>query len=152
MPNRFAFGRKAFGFCDRCNQRTALHKLKDQIIKGRPTNLLVCRPCLDQDHPQLRLGQYPVEDPQALRNPREDTSYLVGGNNAAGFPTDGSRVLEWGWRPVGGPMTGLGLPNRLAATAYIGTVEATPTLGDFLFADETGDALAVDDDYNTLAV
>jgi len=34
------------------------------------TGLLVCPECLDKDQPQLQLGRWPVNDPQALENPR----------------------------------------------------------------------------------
>jgi len=45
--------------------------------------------------PQLQLGMYPVNDPQAVRQPRPDTSYYEEGNNGAG----GSRMIQWGWNP-----------------------------------------------------
>ena len=38
------------------------------------TGLLVCEECWDPDHPQNHLGREPVNDPQALRNPRPDKS------------------------------------------------------------------------------
>ena len=72
MPNRFASGKKAFGFCSVCGQRCDLVKLKPQIIKQKTTNSLRCPECLDADHPQLMLGTFPIDDPQALRNPRPD--------------------------------------------------------------------------------
>ena len=37
------------------------------------TGLLVCQECWDADHPQNHLGREPVNDPQALRNPRPDS-------------------------------------------------------------------------------
>lgn len=72
MPNRFAQGKKAFGFCDLCSQRYPLAKLKYQIIKQRVTNIRHCPECWSPDHPQLMLGTFPIDDPQALRNPRPD--------------------------------------------------------------------------------
>ena len=72
MPNRFAAGKKAFGFCQRCGFRYDLRKLKAQTIKQKTTALRVCPECLDEDHPQLMLGTFPIDDPQALRNPRPD--------------------------------------------------------------------------------
>jgi hypothetical protein len=69
----YAYGKRAFGFCDRCDQRYPLQTLKKQIYNQIPINLLVCPECLDIDHPQLQLGKYPVIDPIALRNPRPDT-------------------------------------------------------------------------------
>lgn len=38
------------------------------------TGLLVCEECWDPDQPQNHLGRNPVNDPQALRNPRPDKS------------------------------------------------------------------------------
>lgn len=73
MSNRFASGYKALGICDRCGLSFKLRKLSNQVINQKPSGLLVCSECLDIDHPQLQLGKYPVNDPQALRNPRPDT-------------------------------------------------------------------------------
>ena len=35
---------------------------------------MVCPSCWEPDQPQNQLGMYPVDDPQALRNPRTDNS------------------------------------------------------------------------------
>jgi hypothetical protein len=51
---------------------------------------------LDPDHPQLQLGMYPVEDPQAVREPRPDTTYYSAGLDSNGFPTTGSRQIPMG--------------------------------------------------------
>lgn len=112
MPNHFARGKKAFGYCDRCYQRYDLGRLKIQIVKQKPTGMLVCPECLDVDHPQLMLGSFPVYDPQALRNPRPDINLVA------------SRDIQWGWNPVGGGNYAVdgGTPDALAATGYVGTV------------------------------
>jgi hypothetical protein len=77
---------------------------------------------------------YPVYDPQALRNPRPDTSYYQSGlnglqltTNDIGVPEDGSRVFQWGWAPVGGSsqFDAELTPNYLVATTYVGTVTIT---------------------------
>lgn len=124
MGNRFASGKKAIAMCDRCGQQFKLKTLKEEVIKTKRYNLLVCEECWDPDHPQLQLGMYPVDDPQALRNPRKDTTYRVAGINNAGNTTDGSRVIQWGWSPVGGARANdAGLtPNYLVLTVQIGTV------------------------------
>ena len=122
MGNRFALGKKSISCCDRCGFQFLLKKLKDQPLKQKPTNLLVCPKCLDQDHPQLMLGSFPVEDPQALRNPRKDTTYVTAGPNVLGFPTGGSRDIQWGWNPVGGSRAGTPTQNYLVASAAVGTV------------------------------
>ena len=129
MGNRFASGKNAISECDRCGQRFKLKILKTEIIKTKQYNLLVCPPCWDPDHPQLQLGMYPVDDPQALRNPRTDTTYYTAGVNTAGNPTGGSRDIQWGWNPVGGSVSfdAALTPNYLVATTFVGTVTVSVT-------------------------
>jgi hypothetical protein len=129
VGNRFASGKNAIAQCDRCGQRFKLKILKTEIIKTKQYNLLVCPPCWDPDHPQLQLGMYPVDDPQALRNPRTDTTYYTAGVNTAGNPTGGSRDIQWGWNPVGGSTSfdAALTPNYLVATAFVGTVTVSVT-------------------------
>lgn len=74
MSNRFASSQKAAGICDVCGFRYPLRSLRTTYVKGRKTNVLSCPECWDPDHPQLRLGEFPVDDPQALRNPRPDSA------------------------------------------------------------------------------
>ena len=74
MSNTFTYGKRAFGFCDRCGFRYPLHALKNEVVKLKLTGLKVCPECHDPDHPQLQLGMYPVYDPQALREPRIDVN------------------------------------------------------------------------------
>jgi hypothetical protein len=127
MPNRFASGKYAISECDRCGQRYKLKQLKSLTIKTKKVNILVCPECWEPDQPQLQLGMYPVDDPQAIRNPRPDTSYQVAGLDAEGDPSGGSRVIQWGWNPVGGARlfdTAL-TPNDLIAEGYVGTVTIT---------------------------
>lgn len=129
MPNRFASGKRAIAECDRCGQQYLLKKLKTEIIKQRKYQLLVCPECWDPDQPQLMLGTFPVEDPQALRNPRKDTTYVTSGNNADGVPSGGSRDIQWGWMPIGGSIlfdTVL-TPNYLVTTTSVGTVTISVT-------------------------
>ena len=124
MGQRFASGKIAIAECDRCGQQYKLKKLKTEIIKQRKYQLLVCPTCWDPDQPQLMLGTFPVDDPQALRNPRRDTTYVTSGVNANGNLSGGSRDIQWGWSPVGGASNfddGL-TPNYLVIRTYIGTV------------------------------
>ena len=125
MGNRFASGKIAIAMCDRCGQQFKLKKLKTEIIKQRKYQLLVCPECWEPDQPQLSLGLYPVDDPQALRNPRPDTSYFAVGNDGA----NGSRQIQWGWAPVGGARADdAGLtPNDLAPCGEVGTVTVVTT-------------------------
>jgi hypothetical protein len=129
VGNRYASGKNAIAECDRCGQRFKLKILKTEIIKTKEYNLLVCPPCWDPDHPQLQLGMYPVDDPQALRNPRPDRSYVLSGLLADGELGGGSRIFQWGWYPVGGASgfdTGL-TPNNLVLAVVLGNVTVVTT-------------------------
>ena len=127
MSYPFASGKWAIAICDRCGQQFKLKTLKTEIIKTKQYNLLVCDSCWDPDHPQLQLGMYPVNDPQALRNPRRDTTYYQAGVNAEGDPTGGSRQIQWGWNPVGMAQSfDAGLtPNYLVGLGQVGAVTVT---------------------------
>ncbi len=129
MANRFASGKWAIAECDRCGQQYKLKKLKTEIIKQRRYELLVCPTCWDPDHPQLMLGTFPVDDPQALRVSRRDTTYVTSGLTANGTVGEGSRNIQWGWNPVGmAPGFDSELtPNNLVGTGEIGTVSVTTT-------------------------
>ena len=102
----------------------------------------MCPECWDPDQPQLQLGMFPVDDPQGLRNPRPDRSYVTSGTtglqiingnststDAQGFQGEGSRDIQWGWNPVGGAaLNDDGLtPNYLALAVEIGTVTISTT-------------------------
>jgi len=129
MGNRFASGKNSIAMCDRCGQQFKLTALRKEIQKTKIYNLLVCSTCFDPDQPQLQLGMYPVDDPQAVRNPRKDTTYVTAGTNASGNLTGGSRDVQWGWSPVGGSSNfDVALtPNYLVATTNVGTVTVTVT-------------------------
>jgi len=129
MPNNFASGKKAIAECDRCGFRYKLKELKRLVIKTKNVNILVCPTCWEPDQPQLQLGMYPVDDPQALRNPRPDVSYIQSGLNDDGNPSGGSRIIQWGWAPVGGSRAnddGL-TPNNLVLNIELGTVTVVTT-------------------------
>lgn len=124
MSVAFANGQKAFGFCDICGFRSRLPRLRPMVVKGVVTQTLACRACWNPDHPQLMLGTFPVYDPQALRNPRPDSTYRASGVNVLGNISGGSRDEQWGWNPVGGArgsVSGL-TPNALVTLCLTGTV------------------------------
>jgi hypothetical protein len=142
MGNRFSSGKNAIAECDRCGFRFKLTKLKREVVKTKNYELLVCGPCWDPDQPQLQLGMYPVDDPQGVRNPRPDRSYVASGNTGLqvitgnglgldqnGIPSEGSRNIQWGWNPVGGAsfFDELLTPNNLALAVEIGTVTIVTT-------------------------
>lgn len=141
MPSKYASGKYAIAECDRCAQRYKLKELKSQVVKTKLFQVKVCPACWDPDHPQLQLGMYPVNDPQAVRSPRPDLSYQVSGQNGLqinltgegldgfGNPEGGSRVFQWGWNPIGGARgddAGL-TPNVLAMNVSTGTLTVSIT-------------------------
>ena len=129
MGNRFAAGYKAIAECDICAFRYKLHQLRKLIIKTKVTDIKACPTCWVPDQPQLQLGMFPVDDPQALRSPRPDLSYYQSGPSADGYPSMGSRDIQWGWNPVGGArdFDNALTPNYLVAIGQIGTVTVTTT-------------------------
>jgi len=142
MPSKYSSGKHAIANCDRCGQQFKLVDLKKLVIKTKQVSIKVCQECWEPDQPQLQLGMYPVNDPQAVREPRPDTSYLASGQtglqitngnsnsiNENGYPAEGSRVIQWGWAPVGGAsqFDSLLTPNYLIVKGQIGTVTVTTT-------------------------
>ena len=129
MATPFASGKYAIAECDRCGQRYKLKQLKMEVIKTKLYQLKVCEACWDPDQPQLQLGMYPVDDPQALRNPRNDNTYYQSGTTATGSIGEGSRNIQWGWNPVGmsqsfdSELT----PNNLIGVGQVGTVTVVIT-------------------------
>ena len=72
MAERFASGKNAIAECDVCGFRYKLRELRNLVKKDKVTNIMACPTCWNEDHPQNKLGMYPVDDPQAIRNPRPD--------------------------------------------------------------------------------
>jgi len=149
MPNQFSSGKFAIAECDRCGQRFKLKELKKLTIKTKLTNIKVCPECWEQDQPQLQLGMYPVDDPQAVREPRPDTSYYELGNDGAG----GSRVIQWGWNPVGGAsQNDAGLtPNYLTSLGAVGTVMIDVAAWSATTSYSVGDAASYSGGYYLVA-
>ena len=137
---KYAAGKYTIAECDRCGQRYKLKELKKLTIKTKQVSIKVCKSCWEPDQPQLQLGMYPVYDPQAVREPRPDVSYYQSGNSGlqidltavqtedgVGYPEGGSRVIQWGWNPVGGSRAndnGL-TPNDLVCITAVGSVTIT---------------------------
>jgi hypothetical protein len=117
MGRKYTSGKHAIAECDRCGFQYKLHELKDLFIKTIETNIKVCKECWEPDHPQNMQGMYPVDDPQAVRDPRPDTNLAV------------QRDYQYGWNPVG-LNNGLAIPgieDNLEATGGVGTVTVTTT-------------------------
>lgn len=129
MGNRYASNKIAIAICDRCGFRFRLRELRTLVVKTKQVNMLVCKECWEPDQPQLQLGMYPVDDPQALRNPRPDNTYVQSGTLADGYVGGGSRDIQWGWNPVGGPrgFDAALTPNNLVAQGQVGTVTVATT-------------------------
>lgn len=140
MPSKYASGKYSIAECDRCGFRFKLKELRKLTIKTKQVSIKVCQTCWEPDQPQLSLGLYPVNDPQAVREPRPDVSYYQSGYgglqitvtpgtsvDSDGFPEGGSRVFQWGWAPVGGASgNDAGLtPNALTSRSAIGTISIT---------------------------
>ena len=137
MPSKYASGKNSISECDRCAFRYPLKILKTLTIKTKNVKIKVCPTCWEPDQPQLSLGLYPVNDPQAVREPRPDLSYWQSGMTGLqtdynsgtnilqdGFPGGGSRIFQWGWAPVGGARANdAGLtPNNLVAQTTVANV------------------------------
>ena len=127
MSNRFSSGKNSIAECDRCGFRFKLTSLRKETVKTKIRNIMVCSSCWDPDQPQLLLGMYPVEDPQAVRDPRPDRSYVSSGLLADGYQGEGSRNIQWGWNPGGGSRLcdDALTPILLALGVIIGTVTVT---------------------------
>ena len=90
MADRFSSGKNAIAECDICGFRYKLRELRNVFAKGKDTNTKACSGCWSPDHPQHKLGMYPVHDPQAVRDPRvdyagyaESREQVYSGSNAA---------------------------------------------------------------------
>jgi|TARA_Y100000389_G_C17036141_1_gene305840 hypothetical protein len=117
MPKQFASSQRALGICDVCGFQYRLRELKSLTERGRVTNVLACPECWNPDNPQNELGMYPVNDPQAIQNPRPDFAEL-----------NSSRNVQWGWDPVGGGSDeALSQPNNLKALTSVGDITITIT-------------------------
>jgi hypothetical protein len=140
MPNKYSSGKYSIAECDICGQRYKLKELKKLVVKQQIKNIKACPECWNPDQPQLSLGMYPVNDPQAVREPRPDVSYTVSGSSGLqingtndrteegiGFPEGGSRIFQWSWNPVGGARDGGLTPNNLAPSCLVGSVTITIT-------------------------
>jgi len=127
MTSPYASGKYSIAECDRCGQRYKLKQLKIEIIKTKLYQLKVCEACWDPDQPQLQLGMYPVNDPQAVYQPRPDVTYVTSGLNNQGYPSGGSRDIQWGWAPIGGASSfdAVLTSNYLVGTTSVGTVTVT---------------------------
>ena len=122
MSNKYTSNKNALADCDVCGFQIKLKKLKSLFVRKTKTNILACPECWEPDQPQNMQGMYPVEDPQAVRDPRPDQSFGEAGPYS-------SRDIQWGWDPVGlnNPLQLEGLIDDLEGTGAVGTVTVTTT-------------------------
>jgi len=114
-------------FCDRCSFRYPLGDLKYEVVKLKKTGLKVCPSCHDPDHPQLQLGLYPIQDPQALREPRVDvnqnverTMYVQLG--APEIPVLGATIGLPIWAATGYPFIPTTYTGAIVGSAVVGVM------------------------------
>ncbi len=72
MSNKYTTNKNTIADCDVCGFQFKLKKLKDLYVRKTNTHIKACPECWNPDQPQLSLGEFPVDDPQAIRNPRPD--------------------------------------------------------------------------------
>ena len=122
MRGKYTTNKNTIADCDVCGFQHKLKDLKDLYVRRTNTHIKACPECWNPDQPQNMQGMYPVEDPQAVRNPRPDQSFNE--NNKTG-----SRDIEWGWEPVGGarPPANQFTGNNLVSSVKVGTVTITIT-------------------------
>ena len=122
MSNKYTTNKNAIADCDVCGFQFKLRELKDLYVRQTNTHVKACKECWNPDQPQNMQGMYPVEDPQAVRDPRPDQSF--NDNNVTG-----SRDIQWGWEPVGGarPPANEFTPNDLVVTTVVADVTITIT-------------------------
>jgi len=101
----FASGKKSIAYCDRCSFEYPYNDLKFEIFNQKRTGYRVCDECLDVDQPQLQLGKYATDDPQALLNPRPDRG-LTESRRFSAFDPIGGGVTEFGSSTLGLDMFG----------------------------------------------
>tara|TARA_Y100000114_G_scaffold113908_1_gene107902 strand:- start:2115 stop:2456 length:342 start_codon:yes stop_codon:yes gene_type:complete len=111
----YARGKKALGQCDRCGFTYKLTELKYEIFDSKRNGLRVCHDCLDEDHPQLKIGELNIVDPQNLYNPRVDTG-------------EQESTTYFSFNPVGGGVTEFGSSTMgLDIKAELGKIKVVIT-------------------------
>jgi len=80
--------------------RYDLHELKVQMIDQKPSGLKVCPECMDIDHEQLQLGKFRIWDPEALKDPRPDTSLASSRDMGSVWDTGKWDTVVWAFGPL----------------------------------------------------
>jgi hypothetical protein len=103
---RFASDKNVIGECDVCGFQYKLRELRGLVVNSILTSTKACPTCWNPDHPQNSLGKYPVNDPQAIKDPRPDF---------AGYAQSRAQII-----PVP-HSTSLGQPP-IVGTGFLGSV------------------------------
>lgn len=74
MSSSFASGKRANGTCDVCGFEFKLNELRKINRNRAVVDIKACYECWELENPQSFLGELPVYDPQALRDPRPQGS------------------------------------------------------------------------------
>ena len=105
----FASEKNAYGICDRCGFRYGLRELRKEWNGYR-----TCPECYEPKHPQLDVKRN-LADPEALNNPRVDTSVV---------PRNFTVYTNWDLGIIG---TALTVPDALSSS--LGTITITGATG-----------------------
>lgn len=147
----YAKGSRAFGFCDRCGFRYNLKELRTETVNLSSTNLRVCPVCWDPDQPQNMLGRIPIDDPQALRDPRP-LGAISGRDLPAAYRWDFSTAgvtshgRVGGWWPTHGVLTW----NESSQSMNLVSTDPPPVAvgsGDPYIFQGVGESIGADPDY-----
>tara|TARA_Y100001973_G_C5188260_1_gene329245 strand:+ start:131 stop:472 length:342 start_codon:yes stop_codon:yes gene_type:complete len=101
----YAVGKRALGICDRCGFTYKLKELFFEVRDRTRNGLRVCKYCLDEDHPQLRIGEVETNDLQSLFKPRPDTGEKESTRYSAFNPIGGG-LAQFGSSTMNLKMTG----------------------------------------------
>lgn len=111
MSTQWANGANAAAICDVCGFRYRLGRLRKLVVNQTVTEIKACPSCWVPDQPQLQLGKFSIDDPQALYEPRPDSAMAE------------SRLFQYNWAPVGGGAgNGTLTPNYLMLYGQTGNV------------------------------
>ena len=147
--SKFASGKHAVGYCDRCAWEYPLRELRGETNNLNKQNIKVCPECWDKDHPQNKLGRLNFADNQALRDPRPDSGIVASRlGDVKGWEFTDS-VDGWLFRASSSPETTLthDETNGLAVLEWDGTGADTYIYNDTIYSD-----LIDASDYNQISI
>ena len=114
MSIAYASNKRALGVCDRCGFTYKLKELRNLTVNRTRVGIKACPECWEPDQPQLHLGDRPIYDPQALRDPRTDSGEFAQ-----------SRSLTVSFQPI----------NMLLTVGSVSVIADVPSVGLFLVTE-----------------